>query len=301
MSPTAVSERSGAGVDPRIARRRREVTSARRRWWLRRLGVAVAVVAVVAAAAGATRTPLLDVDRIEVVGSVRSGDERIVEASGLELGAPVLELDTAAAAERVAALPWVDQVVVDASWRDGDVVITVTERVPAAVIATPQAWSLVDAGGRVLAVAARPPAPAQDGGATDGGVADAVEGDETAPTSHDDPAAVLPEAAGLVVVEGPEPPEAGGQLAPEALGLVEVARAVPPGTATRVVVVRGDDAGYRLELRPRGEVELGGIGELERKLQTLTTVLAEADLTCVATIDVRVPDTAVLTREAGCS
>jgi hypothetical protein len=40
--------------------------------------------------------------------------------------------------------------------------------------------------------------------------------------------------------------------------------------------------------------------ELEEKVQTLQTVLAAVDLTCLAGIDVRVSNTAVVTRVEGC-
>ena len=292
MSPAGLAERSRVAVDPRIAQRRRQVTADRRRRWLRRAGAGVALVALLAGLAALTRSPLLDVDAVEVRGAVRTTDDAVVEASGLRVGDPILELDEGAAAAGVAALPWVADVEVHRAWRDGRVEIVVTERTPAAVVATDATWVLVDASGRALAVVDRPPAPPAP--------PEGQAPDPAAVAAHEDPAAVLPEAAGLPVLVGPGAVAPGEALPPEAAPLLDVAAQVPPGVATRVAAVRAEEADVVLDLRPGGRVVLGPATDLDVKLRTVTTVLAEADLTCLAAIDVQVPDTAVLTRESGC-
>lgn len=295
MSRTAVADRPRVAVDPRIAQRRRQVSADNRRRWLRRSAVVAAVVVVAAGLVALTRTSLLDVDEIQVHGTVRTTEDAVVAASGLTVGQPILELDEGAAAAGVAALPWVADVEVDRAWRSGEVVITVTERSAAAVVATPTTWSLLDATGRVLATVDRPPAPPAPpaGEAPD-------EATQAAMAAHEDPAAVLPEAAGLPVVVGPEPGPPGTVLAEGAGPLLDVAAHITPGVATRVAAVRAEGPEVVLDLRPQGLVALGPPEELDVKLRTVTTVLAEADLTCLAVIDVRVADTAVLTREPGC-
>ena len=295
MSPSTLLERGRVAVDPRIAQRRREVSADRRRRWLRRIGAVVAVLALVAGAVALTRTPLLDVDEVRVHGTVRTPTDAVVAASGIVPGQPVLEVDEAGAAARVRALPWVDDVTVSRAWREGEVTIAVTERTPVAVVATDGRWALVDGTGRVLAVADRPPAPPAPPAGQE-----PDEATRAASAAHEDPAAVLPEADGLPVVVGPAAIDPGATVDEADAPLLAVAAQVTPGVATRVAAVRSDGDGFVLDLRPRGRVELGTADELDVKLRTVTTVLAEVDLTCLASIDVSVADTAVLTREAGC-
>ncbi|MEO1104938.1 MAG: FtsQ-type POTRA domain-containing protein, partial [Pseudomonadota bacterium] len=56
----------------------------------------------------------------------------------------LVELDTATARRGVAALPWIDRVQVDRSWR-GTITIRVSERVPSVALPSPIGTMLVDA------------------------------------------------------------------------------------------------------------------------------------------------------------
>ena len=84
-------------IDPRIAARRDAVENERRRrrgrWWL----AAAIVVALGVGAWFLTRTPLLDVDRIEVRGAVVTTPEDIEAAAGVRTG----EIGRASCRERV--------------------------------------------------------------------------------------------------------------------------------------------------------------------------------------------------------
>jgi cell division protein FtsQ len=138
-------------VDPRIAERRREVAAALRRRRRRRTfgvgGVALALLV----AYGLSRTPLLDVDGLEVTGASRTSAGDVLTASGIRPGDQLIDIDVDGAADAVESLPWVAEAKVHRSIL-GSVSIEVTERTPAA-IATDEAGTpvLVDADGRVLA------------------------------------------------------------------------------------------------------------------------------------------------------
>lgn len=256
-------------VDPRIEARRRQVAMAR--WW-RRLRVVLLVALVAFGAGAATRSPLLDVDEAVVVGAARSGDGAVLAAAGVVLHEPLVDLDPGAAAERVRALPWVAEADLERRWREGTVVLTVVERQPAAVVQAGAQSAVVDRTGRVLAVT--PPA------------VDGVDG--------------------LAVVEGVGLVEPGAVLDQRGQDLVRVAAALTPGLRSRVAVVRpaeGADDEIELVLTPDGVVRFGRAGadvEIDEKVRTLATVFAEAQLDCLATVDVRVGDTAVLTRDPTC-
>lgn len=272
MSP-ATLERPPA-VDPRIEARRLAVDAGRRRRRWRAVLAVAAVVALGAALWGLSRSPVADVDHVEVRGVQHASVEEVVAATGIAAGDPLLDLDPGALASSVEALPWVAQAQVSRHWRDGRVVVEVLERTPVAVVDHPTAWALVDAGGHVLALAPRP------------------EGDAGAPE------AVLPAAAGLPRVQGVEPVPAGAALATEQAGpALEVAAALTPGVAEALGAVRVVEGRPELVLADGGTVRLCDTSDLDVKLRTLATALAEIDLTGLATIDVCLADTAVLTRE----
>lgn len=258
MTSTLERDRSPA-IDPRIAARRHAVESDRRRIRLRRWAVVGAVVALVVGAWYATRTPLLDVDRIEVRGAVQTPVDDIVAASAIRPGDPLLELDTGAAGRRVRALPWVDSAVVERNW-DGRVVITVSERQMVAIVDDESGvGQLVDATGRVLAA---------DGtmDMIDTRIVGAVAG-----------------AAGSTV-EGID----------DALRLAAL---LTPGMRSRVATITvGADGSLTLGLRPQGIVVIGAPTDLAAKVTSLRTVMAQVDQRDLASINVVNPGTPVVVR-----
>lgn len=149
--------------DPRMRARRVAVARTRGRKRLRRLNVVLALICAVVWALVALRSPLLDVDRVQVVGAERTSVDAIRSASGLGPGTPMVEVDLGRAHDRVAALPWVDEVRTTRLW-PGTVRIVVTERHEVATVDHDDGWALLDADGRVLAVVAeRPDLPAVPG------------------------------------------------------------------------------------------------------------------------------------------
>jgi hypothetical protein len=85
--------------------------------------------------------------------------------------------------------------------------------------------------------------------------------------------------------------------------LLAVAAALPEAAAARVAAVApGPEPGeVLLALRDGGVVRLGPAADLGDKLVAVVTVLEQVDLTCLATLDVRVPSAPAVTRDPGCA
>lgn len=269
MTRAAVAERAGrdegaAAVDPRIEQRRRQVAADRRRRRARRALVVPVAATVLAAGWAVTRSAALDVDELVVVGAERTSVDDVTTASGVRPGDALVDVDPTAVAAAVEALPWVREATVERRWRDGAVAVTLEERAPAAQVAAGEVRLLVDASGRVLAEV---PAPGVEG---------------------------------LMTLDGVAPADPGQALQPDAAEPLAAAVALTPGVASRVTAVRPGPVGVQLDLAPAGTAVLGSVEDLDEKVRTLQTVFAEVQLDCLATVDVRVPDTAVLTREASC-
>jgi len=252
-------------MDPRIRQRRVDVRrqEGRRRLWF--LVVAASVLAAAGAVVGATRTPLLDVDRVEVHGAARTPRDALLGAGGLQRQPLMVDVDTARVSRRVETLPWVSEANTRRVW-PGTVVIDVTERVPAAAVKAGSGWAVVDGTGRVLEVgAARPPdVPVLSGAATPG-----------------PPGTTLADATGS-----------------PGTGSMRVVTALPPALRARVREIATTPAGeVSLELNPPGgEIRLGRPDDLGSKLISALTVLEKANVARLAVLDVRVPTAPILTR-----
>lgn len=252
-----------AAIDPRIRARRIEVRRHEGRRRLSRLVEAALVAGVALAFAGALFTPLLDVDEVTVVGTAHLPQDDVLAAARIELGTPLVSVDLAAAGERVAALPWVAEVALHRGV-DGVIALDVTERAPVASVPTAAGPLAVDLEGRVL------------------GVAQGAGG------------------AGLVSLEGVDRvPAPGGYLPPASADALAVAAAL--GDALPGIVASLEVDGLVAVLAQGGQVHMGDATRLDAKLRSLSTVLGQVDLTCLAVIDLRLPGSPVLTREEGCS
>ena len=252
-------------VDPRIRARRASVARDAGRRRLRRLLALAAVIGVALLALALTWTPALDIERIDVRGASHTSPDAVTEAAGITPGDPLAWFDADAAEQGIAALPWVDDVVVTRSWT-GEVGIEVTERTPVAGIVAPgeDAWLLVDGEGRVLATVGAEP--------TDVAVMDGV----------------TPSA------------EPGDRLDDDALGALAVAAAIPEGLRPDVARVSGTGTEFEAALRAGGVIALGGPDEAEAKLRAAAAVLATVTPGCVDRLDVALPDAPALVRVPGC-
>ena len=256
---------STVAVDPRIRARRASVARDAGRRRLRRLLALAAVIGVALLALALTWTPALDIERIDVRGASHTSPDAVTEAAGITPGDPLAWFDVDAAKEGIAALPWVDDVVITRSWT-GEVGIEVTERTPVAgiVAAGEGAWLLVDGEGRVLdSMGAEP---------TDVAVVDGVAASA----------------------------EPGDRLDDDALGALAVAAAIPAGLRPDVARVSGTGTDFEAALRAGGVIALGGPDEAEAKLRAAAAVLATVTPGCVDRLDVTLPDAPALVRVPGC-
>lgn len=251
------------GIDPRIRQRRVEVRREEGRRRLRVLVASVSVAAALALAAGLTRSPLLDVDYVDVRGAEQTPRRALVEASGLDRHPLMVEVDTGRVIRRVEALPWVKDARARREW-PATVRIELTERVPAAVLPVEggRRWAVTDATGRILAVEpAKPPE--------------------------------LPAIGNIAAVGAP-----GSSVARDAAAALRVIGALPRELRPRVADV-ATTSGGEVELQlspPGGVVRLGQPESLSLKFSALRTLLEKVDLAAVAVIDLRVPRAPVLTR-----
>lgn len=255
-----------APIDPRIEARRQAVVIERHIRRKRRLLILAATVTVAAGVYLASRSAAFDVDRVEIVGNAQTTPDDIRSAATIGEGDQLADLDLAGSEARVRALPWVATAQVTRTWR-GSVTIAVTERVPAAALATPVAggWLVVDDQRRVLGTLAGPPTE-------------------------------------LPVIEGIDAVPVGQHLDGRSQPALTVAGALTPGLRSRVASVRVTGEGaVELVVRPAGIVRVGTVDDLDQKVQSLQTIFGQVDLHCLASVDLRVPDQPVLTRDRTCA
>ncbi len=265
-------------VDPRMRARRIGVRRDAGQRRLRRITLVLAAVAVLVGAAAATRSPLLDVDRVVVAGGEHTTADEVRRAAGVQLGDALVSVDVDVVSERVERLPWVAQATVVRGW-PSTVKVQVTEREAAALVpVTGDHAALVDREGRVLSIE-RTVAPAADG-----------------PAAGEAPPEVP---AGLALLTGVGGPMTeGGVLEGDARDALRVAVA----TAERMPgVVRSVSVELEAELVGGGVIRFGDAEELDAKVVAAKTVLEQVDLACMAVLDVRVPGSPALTRHQGCS
>jgi cell division protein FtsQ len=249
-------------IDPRIRRRRIEVSRDAGRHRLRLVLGCLGMALATAVAAAVSRSPLLDVDYVDVRGAENTARHLVVSAGRLGSHPAMLDVDTAAVARRVESLPWVLDAGARRQW-PGTIRIDVTERRPVAVVpAGDGRWASADVAGRVLHVG-------------------------------------LDKPGGLPVIGNLAPPgPPGSSLVASAQAPLRVAAALPEELRRRVAdlaIVAGGEV--ELQLAPPGpNVRLGPPVRLGEKLSVLVTVLAGADMAGVRVIDVRVPRAPALTR-----
>lgn len=249
-------------IDPRIRQRRIEVRRDEGRKRLRLLLGCLGVLAALAVCFALSRSPLFDVDYVDVRGAVNTPRRLVVAAGRLGSRPAMVDVGTAAVARRVEALPWVLDAKARRHW-PGTVRIDITERRPVAVLPAGEGrWALADAAGRVL---------------------------EAGP---DKPTA-LPVLGGL-----PPPGRPGSTIAASAGAVLRVAAALPDDLRSRVADIAAVTGGeVELQLVPPGAVvRLGRPVGLAAKLSVLSTIVARVDLGRVELVDLRVPRAPALTR-----
>jgi cell division protein FtsQ len=207
-----------------------------------------------------TRSRLLDLDHVDIVGLAHTDEAVVRAAGGLHPGEPMTDLDIDRARSAIAALPWVDTVDVARHW-PGTVTVKVTERrAVAALEVDASSWLVLDATGRVL---------------------------ETRSTRPDD----------LAVLSGVGAQAVPGETVPAALpGLALAGYITPDLRAWFVDVVTNPDGTLEADLQSHIRVSFGSQAHLSDKMIGLATVLTRVDLKDLDHIDLQVPNSPVLTR-----
>jgi len=266
------------GEDPRIRDRRRSVQADRRRRRRTALFVALAVVVLVASAVALSRSAWFDVDRIVVDGPDGLDRDELRQASGIDRGDAMVDVDLADARRSIMALPSVASARVEREW-PGTIRVVARAETPLAVLAGEDRRVLVGRGGRVLAELA------EDDPAT--GDLPTVTVEDPSAVSALEVGATLPEPLSPVVVVLEQLPEplrsrsAGVTL--DAGGDLSIALRADPA-------VDGSD----------GTVELGPPDELPSKLLAAASIVAGAQMECLDVLDVREPSRPTISRERGC-
>jgi cell division protein FtsQ len=243
-------------MDPRLRERRVAVKRNEGRRRLRFLIGCATVLGLAAIGAAATRSPLLDVDRVRVTGAHHVAVDTVLSTAGIGRGDLMVNTDPGAIARRIERLSWVASASVRRVW-PGTLQVRVVERRAAAAIPARNGWATVDASGRVL------------------------ERTTDAP----------PHLGVIVDI----PPIQGDRVPARLRDALVVAAAIPPRLLDRLPGVVPKADGLELPLQPSGVVRFGGRERAGEKLTALETLLARIDGP-VAVIDVRVPDAPVLTR-----
>jgi cell division protein FtsQ len=252
--------KSKPAIDPRFRQRLIEVRRTEGRRRLRVLMVLACFLGVALFGWALTRSPFLDVDHIRVSGTVHTMPADVTAASGVHTGLAMLDVDAGDAAARLRAVPWILSATVERHW-PSTVSIAVVERAPVAAVPAKTGVAIVDRSGRVLALA--PAAPPE-----------------------------LPLLLGLPPAGVPT-----SRVGGRAQDLLAVALAMPSAVSQRVTAVVAADGGQvELRLKPSGVVRLGPPDQLAEKLLATQTVLAQVDLTRLAVLDVRVPESPAITR-----
>lgn len=203
-----------------------------------------------------------DVDSVTVVGAERADVDDIVDASAIIVGQALLDVDLDYAVDAVRRVPWVGEVSIRRDWT-GEVSIAITERDPVLALASPMGFVLIDYWGRQIeSVDARP--------------------------------------AGFLPVDGVEASGELGEMAPPDAALpINFIQALPEHLASEITALEVADGELLADLGAGGRANFGNSDELGRKLQSLETVLARVDLSCLAILDLRVPAAPALRRADG--
>ena len=264
MSTTLRSPDGRVVVPEKLRARRVAVRRNEGRRRLRLLGALAALLVILGAGWAFTRSPLLSVDTVKVVGSKHVTSADVARVAHLQRGTAMVDVRPGRAAAQIRSLPWVATASVGRHW-PGEVTVTVTERTPIAQVAKGRSWFVVDATGRVL--------------------------ERRSEAS-----------AGLVVLTGLSAP-APGDVVRHAAALLEAATAMPGKLRVQVrSIAPGKGGTVDVRLRDGARAVVAGADELDAGYVSLVTLLDHvANLHAGCTIDVTVPESPTLTPAVGCA
>ena len=299
---------------PKFRERRAEVEDQTQRSRQRRLIVLAGLISLGLLGWAATQSALLDVDEVRIVGAERTSAAYLRNVAGVELGTPVLGLDTNTIEERLALLPEVAAVTVASNW-GGLVTVEITERLPVARIESADGTAVIAGDGLVLEIIERIPLGGgtglSDTGLSDTGLSDtglSTTGLSTTGLSNTDevgdPAPleplppeidVLPEIAGAMFST-----DRGRQIPDVLDDALRVAAVLPADISSVTDRIEITVDSLVLKVVGGGDIALGDARDLDAKFDAVRAFLAQVDLSCLDTLNVRAPSVPVIRRTPNC-
>ncbi len=254
-------------IDPRIAERRQQVDEDHGRRRRHVVAAVLSVAALVAVCVASLFSPVLDVDRIEVIGSDALSESDVMSIADVRPGDAMVTVDSAELTERLAADVAVARVTVRRRW-PGTIEFRITDRVPGLRLVGAEGSKLVAADGVVIDDADPPPTF---------GIWDL----------HVD----------LLSDVGP-----GAREADNLAAVIAVASAVPNMVRIRLLSMSLDDLGeLRLDIGEDREIVFGPPDQAREKFTAIVTLLdGRVDLDGLCRLDVTDPFAARITRVPFC-
>lgn len=142
-------------MEPRVAERRKSVSEDRARRRLKWILMVIVLVAAVLGALWMIRSPLLSIRAVEVIGAEQSDPMSTVQALGMGMGTPTIDVDAETIMVAVLEDPWVATASVAVTW-PGSIVVEVVERLPVAPVLVGDEWALVALDGGVISMLGSP-------------------------------------------------------------------------------------------------------------------------------------------------
>ena len=289
---------------PKFRERRAEVEDQTQRSRQRKLIVLAGLIALGLLGWAATQSALLDVDEVRIVGAERTSAAYLRNVAGVELGTPVLGLDTNTIEERLALLPEVAAVTVASNW-GGLVTVEITERLPVARIESADGTAVIGGDGLVLEIIERIPLGGGTG-LSDAGLSDAGLSNTglTNPDEVGDPVPleplppeidVLPEIAGAMFST-----DRGRQIPDVLDDALRVAAVIPADISSVTDRIEITVDSLVLRVVGGGDIALGDARDLDAKFDAVRAFLAQVDLSCLDTLNVRAPSVPVIRRTPNC-
>jgi len=289
---------------PKFRERRAEVEDQTQHSRQRKLIVLAGLIALGLLGWAATQSALLDVDEVRIVGAERTSAEYLRDVAGVELGTPVLGLDANTIEERLALLPEVAAVTVASNW-GGLVTVEITERLPVARIESADGTAVIGGDGLVLEIIERIPLGGGTG-LSDAGLSDAGLSNTglTNPDEVGDPVPleplppeidVLPEIAGAMFST-----DRGRQIPDVLDDALRVAAVIPADISSVTDRIEITVDSLVLRVVGGGDIALGDARDLDAKFDAVRAFLAQVDLSCLDTLNVRAPSVPVIRRTPNC-
>ena len=230
---------------------------------LRKIWAVLVLLVLGVGAYATTKSSFFSVKDVEVIGTgFRVSEAEVLEAAGINADSSMVGLNVKEIDERVTAIPWVAQVVIERNWPDS-VRIILEERTASLIAVIPSGQKfLLDRSGVVLE--------------------ETREGDLELPIIRVDSAGVL-----------------GAQIT-GITPLLRAAEEVTPDLQAWILALAPTGGGVRAELVGGVVAELGiGGTDFRDEMRSLATVLTRVQLSCIELIDVSIPQNPVVTRTQG--